>query len=93
IQPVQVPANSSQQTSVFAHVKVPASGVYTFSIGIWQDRSGPVVFATLQATFDVDALHEWSGQACAAPAMQTQLPPPASPASTFICPGGPPTQE
>jgi hypothetical protein len=93
MQPVQVSADSNQQAGVFAHVEVPASGTYTFSIGIWQDRSGPVVFATLQATFDVNARHEWSGRACATPAMQAQLPPPTSPPSTFICPGDPPTQE
>lgn len=93
VQPVQVTTSDGQPASVWAHVEVPTSGTYTFSVGIWQDRSGPVVFATLQATFDVDALHEWSGRACAAPAMLAQLPPPASPPSTFICPGDPPTQE
>jgi len=93
VQPVQATTSNGQPASVWAHVEVPVSGTYTFRVGIWQDRSGPVVFATLRATFDVDALHEWSGRACAAPAMQNQLPPPTSPPSTFICPGDPPTQE
>jgi hypothetical protein len=92
-QPVQVLASVGQQESVWVHVRVPASGVYVFRVGIWQDRSGPVVFTTLTATFDVNALHEWSGQACAASAMQAKMPPPASPPSLFICPGDPPTRE
>ncbi len=92
-QPVQVPASGSQQASVWAHIQVPASGTYTFRVGIWQDRSGPVVFTTLTATFVVDAKREWSGQACAAPAMQAQMPPPSNPPSLFICPGDPPTRE
>jgi hypothetical protein len=93
-EPVVVsPSGSQVGASVWAHVEVPASGTYTLSLGIWQDRSGPTVFTTLQATFVADALHEWSGQACAAPAMQSQMPPPTNPPSSFICPGGPPTQE
>lgn len=92
-QPVQIPASGSQQASVWIHVRVPASGTYVFRVGIWQDRAGPAVFTTLTATFVVDALHEWSGQACAAPAMQAQMPPPSNPPALFICPGDPPTQE
>ncbi len=92
-EPLQAPASGSQQASVWVHIKVPASGTYVFRVGIWQDRSGPVVFTTLTATFVVDALHEWSGQACVAPAMQAQMPPPSNPPSIFICPGDPPTRE
>lgn len=92
-QPMQVPSSGGQQASVWVYIKVPASGSYVFRVGVWQDRSGPVVFTTLTATFVVDVLHEWSGQACAAPAMQTQMPPPSNPPSLFICPGDPPTRE
>ncbi|HEX9057176.1 MAG TPA: hypothetical protein VF818_06535, partial [Ktedonobacterales bacterium] len=50
-EPVVVPASGNQEAaSVWAHVTVPASGTYILSVGIWQDRSGPAVFTTLQAT-------------------------------------------
>src|SRR5262249_27608976 len=91
--PVQVLPGASQPASVIAHVEVPASGTYTFSVGIWQDRLGPTVFTSIKATFVVDALREWSGRACADPAMQAQMPAPTNPPSIFICPGGLPTQE
>jgi hypothetical protein len=84
--PVQAPYG---QYAVLIGVQVPQPGTYTFSFGLWQDRSGPRYSGPSIAAEPIftSALHEWSGAACTAAAMQSQLPPPSNPPAEIICPG------
>jgi hypothetical protein len=84
--PVQAPFG---QYALMIGVTVPQPGTYTFSFGLWQDRSGPQYSGpsiSAESIFTA-ALHEWGGQPCTAAAMRSQLPPPSNPPAEVICPG------
>lgn len=88
--PAAFPSPDGRSSHAWIGLRVPASGIYTFVIGLWQDASGPALRVAVQDTFNLDATHEWSGLACALPSMQAQLPPPTNPPTSLLCPGGPP---
>lgn len=88
--PAVFPSPDGRASHVAVELSVPASGVYTFVIGLWQDRSGPVRTLEVGETFNLQAAREWSGQFCTSDAMQAQLPPPTNPPTTLLCPGAPP---
>jgi hypothetical protein len=91
--PGQIPstAGSNYPAWITVFFQVPAAGTYTFSVSFWQSRTGPTIVAPdVTATFARGQyLHEWGGQQCTAPNMQSQLPPPTNPPSHVICPGPP----
>ncbi len=89
-QPAAFPPPNGGSSHVWIYLKVPASGTYTFVIGLWQNQSGPTLTAAVSEEFNVDAAHEWTGQACTLPDMQAQLPPPTNPPTLVLCPGPPP---
>ncbi len=88
--PATLPSPDGRASHVGVVLAVPASGVYTFVVGLWQDRSGPTRTVQVSETFNLDAAHEWSGQFCTTPAMQAKLPPPTNPPTPLLCPGDPP---
>jgi hypothetical protein len=88
--PAAFPSPDGRASAVWLTLKVPTSGQYAFIIGLWQDASGPRLEAEAADTFDLSPAHEWTGQACAEPAMQAQLPPPTNPPTLVLCPGPPP---
>ena len=88
--PATFPSPDGRASHVGVVLTVPASGVYTFVIGIWQDRFSLPRTVEVSETFSLDVAHEWSGQFCTAPTMQAQLPPPTNPPTPLLCPGSPP---
>lgn len=87
------PSLDGRAPGIGIELKVPASGTYVFVIGLWQDSSGPIQTVVVSEQFDLGATHEWSGQACAQPDMQGQLPPPTNPPTLLFCPGSAPAVE
>jgi hypothetical protein len=63
-----------------------APGYYTFALGIAIDGAAPVFAALASATLLAPVAHEWSGEACTAPAMQSQIPPAVQPPTYYLCP-------
>lgn len=88
--PAAFPSPDGRASRVGVTLSVPASGDYTFVIGLWQDHSGPVRTLQVGETFNLQAVREWSGQFCTTDAMQAQLPPPTNPPTSLLCPGAPP---
>jgi hypothetical protein len=90
--PTQI--SSTSQGTIVVAIQVSIPGTYTFQVGLWQNASGPKWSnVTLRQMILLNHIaHLWSGEACTAPDMQSQLPPPANPPTAFICPGGPPQQ-
>lgn len=100
-QPAQIPQPTSEiggpgsccaPNDVLIGVHVAQPGTYTFAVSLWQDSSGPSVTGpnvTAMFLFG-QAQHEWGGQPCTQPAMQSQLPPATNPPTQVICPGGAP---
>jgi hypothetical protein len=88
--PIQITSSSNGILSITVQIAVP--GTYTFSVGLWQDNNGPTWSnLTLQRMIlDGHITNYWGGKACAAAAMQSQLPAPTNPPGQFVCPGGPP---
>lgn len=84
------PSPDGRAARIGVLLAVPASGTYTFVVGLWQDRAGPAHTLRVSETFNLDVAHEWSGQFCTTPAMQALLPPPADPPTPLLCPGSPP---
>ena len=90
--PAQVTADSQGVGNISANVKLTTPGTYAFSVGLWQDTSGPQYD---DQTVDEmillnDITHYWGSVPCTTPQMQALLPPPTNPPGEFICPGGPP---
>ena len=85
-QPASFPG-ADGNAHIWIALTVAEPGAYTFVVGLWQDRSGPAARAEVSERFDLNAAHEWSGQACTAADMQTQLPPPTDPPTPLLCPG------
>jgi hypothetical protein len=79
--------NSASQSPIGIALTVAEPGVYTFVVGLWQDRTGPAARAEVSERFDPNAAHEWSGQACTAADMQAQLPSTTNPPTPLLCPG------
>lgn len=88
--PARFPTSDGRAPHIWITFTVPASGSYTFVAGLWQDQAGPTIRAEVTERFNLDAVHEWSGQACTSQSMQAQLPPPTSPPTPLLCPGAPP---
>lgn len=88
--PAAFPSPDGRAPRVGVVLSVPASGDYTFVIGLWQGRNGPVRTLQVVETFNLQAMREWSGQFCTSDAMQAQLPPPTNPPTQLLCPGAPP---
>jgi hypothetical protein len=62
-----------------------APAMYTFSVGIDMDGA-PIWFPISESMLFAPVAHEWSGEACSAPAMQSQIPAATNPPSYYICP-------
>lgn len=88
--PAVFPPVGNGTSAVWIALSVPVSGTYTVTIGLWQSLVGPSLRLAVTDQWDVDAAHEWSGQACTLPTMQAHLPPPANPPLSLLCPGAPP---
>jgi len=63
-----------------------AAGYYTFSFGLAIDGATPVFAAVAPATLLAPVAHEWTGDACLAPEMQSQIPPATNPPTFYLCP-------
>jgi hypothetical protein len=63
-----------------------APGYYTFAFGIAIDGAAPVFAPVSPVTLLAPVAHEWSGSACLAPAMQSQIPPVVQPPTYYLCP-------
>jgi hypothetical protein len=93
--PGQVTAANVEGGIIQALIHVTVPGVYTFSVGLWQDNtSGPTFNSQTvsQAVLVGHMNHYWGSQQCETPDMQALLPPPTNPPGRFICPGAPPQQ-
>ena len=63
-----------------------AAGYYTFAFGLAIDGAMPVFAAVAPATLLAPVAHEWTGEACLAPEMQSQIPPATNPPTFYLCP-------
>jgi hypothetical protein len=63
-----------------------APGSYTFAFALAIDGAAPVFASVAPATLLAPVAHEWTGEACAAPAMQSQIPPATQPPTYYLCP-------
>jgi len=63
-----------------------SSGIYTFAFGVVIGSAAPVYIATSKPTLLAPVAHKWTGSACKSPAMQSQIPPPTNPPTSYICP-------
>jgi hypothetical protein len=63
-----------------------APGSYTFAFALIIDGAAPVFASVAPATLVAPVAHEWTGEACAAPAMQSQIPPATQPPTYYLCP-------
>jgi hypothetical protein len=63
-----------------------APGYYTFALGFAVDAAAPVFAALGPVALLAPVAHEWSGTACTAPAMQSQIPPAVQPPTYYLCP-------
>lgn len=101
-QPAQIPQPTSEiggpgsccaPNDFVVKINTPQPGIYMFAVSFWQTSAGPTVTGpnvTAMFLFG-QAQHEWGGQPCTQPAMQSQLPPATNPPTQVICPGGAPT--
>jgi hypothetical protein len=91
-QPAKVTASSQGAGAISANIKFTTPGTYTFSVGLWQDTTGPKFDSKTVSGMILlgHASHYWGSQPCTTSAMQKLLPPPSNPPGEFICPGGPP---
>jgi hypothetical protein len=60
-------------------------GTYTFVFGVLVDAGAPVFTAQSPPTL-LSPASEWTGQACATPGMQAQIPPATTPSTNYVCP-------
>jgi hypothetical protein len=63
-----------------------AAGYYTVSFGLAIDGATPAFAAVTPATLLAPVAHEWTGEACLAPEMQSQIPPATNPPTFYLCP-------
>jgi len=63
-----------------------AAGYYTFAFGLAIDGAMPAFAAVAPATLLAPVAHEWTGDACRAPEMQSQIPPATNPPTFYLCP-------
>src|SRR5260221_5540641 len=63
-----------------------APGDYTFAFGRAIDGATPVFAAVTPATLLAPVAHEWTGDACLAPEMQSQIPLATKPPTLYLCP-------
>ena len=63
-----------------------AAGYYTFAFGLAIDGATPAFAVVAPATLLAPVAHEWTGDACLAPEMQTQIPPATNPPTFYLCP-------
>jgi hypothetical protein len=63
-----------------------APGFYTFAFGLAIDGVSPIFAPVAPATLLAPVAHEWTGEACKAPAMQSQIPPATNPPTYYLCP-------
>jgi hypothetical protein len=63
-----------------------APGSYTFAFALAIDGAEPVFASVAPATLLAPVTHEWTGEACATPAMQSQIPPATQPPTYYLCP-------
>lgn len=83
--PVTIAPGSTLELST--GLTMPAApATYTFSLGIDMDSGAPIWLPlSWQILFAANA-RVWSGKACAAPAMASQIPAPTNPPSYYVCP-------
>lgn len=72
--------------SPYGSLAFSTAGTYTFSFGLKIDDQAPIFAVRSPPTLLATPAHEWSGQACTAPAMQSQIPPATNPPTFYICP-------
>jgi hypothetical protein len=63
-----------------------AAGYYTFAFGLAIDGATPAFAVVAPATLLAPVAHEWTGEACLAPEMQSQIPPATNPPTFYLCP-------
>jgi hypothetical protein len=63
-----------------------APAMYTFSLGITVDGATSIWLPVSGSMLFAPVAHVWSGVACAAPTMQSQIPAATNPPSYYICP-------
>lgn len=61
-------------------------GLYTFAFGIVADGAAPTFVPAASPVLLAPVAKTWSGSACEAPAMQSQIPPATNPPTYYICP-------
>jgi hypothetical protein len=62
------------------------SGTYTFAVGISLDGAAPAYSQPTRPVLLAPVAQTWTGPACEAPAMQSQIPPATNPPTYYICP-------
>jgi hypothetical protein len=82
--PLPVSLGPGQAIPINVGMTVPTvAGTYTFALGLTVDGAAPV-FVSAPPTLFAPA-RNWTGEACKAPAMQSQIPAASSP-TYYICP-------
>ncbi len=81
--PISLAAGAAMSINIGLTVPI-APGTYTVAFGVTADAAAPAFVSATPALF-ATAAHEWTGVACAAPAMQSQIPAASSP-TYYICP-------
>ena len=86
--PLPVTLAPHQALSFDIEVARPATpGTYTFALGLRADGKAPVWLPALAPILYAPVTRTYSGAACAAPAMRSQVPAATTPPTYYICPG------
>jgi hypothetical protein len=84
--PLPVSLKPHKAISIDVGIALPSSdGTYTFAFGVAQDSSATVFLPAARPILLAPIAHQWTGEACQQPAMQSQIPPASSP-TYYICP-------
>lgn len=83
--PLPVTLAPNQMVTINIALQPPtAPGTYTFAFGITVDGAAASYSVAAPAILLASVAQQWSGKACTAPAMKSQIP--TSPEATYICP-------
>jgi hypothetical protein len=86
--PLPVTLAPHQALSFDIGVTAPTTpGAYTFTLGLRADGKAPVWLPAYAPILYAPVSQTYSGAACAAPTMRSQLPAATNPPSYYICPG------
>ncbi len=89
ITPAHVTTTSEGGGAIRADIRVSTPGTYTFSVGLWQNTSGPIFDAqSYSQMILVGHVHYyWGGTECLNDLQQAQMPTPTDTPIALVCPG------